>query len=256
MKEVENFRNKLKSGKICFGVSVGFTDPYVTCALADSMDFIWLELEHCLMNPETVCSHLLAGYSKCVPVFVRVPDGSTGNIKPVLDSGACGIIVPQVKNADEVRRIVDDCRYAPVGQRGFGPRIPSNFDRNNGREYVEWVNQNIFVAVMIENYDALLDIDNIVRVPGLDSVVLGPMDLSASLGMLGNLEHQDVTDAFDVIISKARNAGLVVGAGVAPSTDSAVAMIKRGVQWLQVGNDHHYLIKFADQLISEIRKGF
>ncbi|MDO8685975.1 MAG: aldolase/citrate lyase family protein [Clostridiales bacterium] len=253
MKAVEKFKDDLKSGKICLGISVGFTDPFVSYALADSVDFLWLELEHCVMNPETVMGHFLAAYSKGVPVFVRVPDSSTSIIKPLLDSGAGGIIVPQVRSAEEVRKVVNDCRYAPLGQRGFGPRIPSNFDRNNGKDYVEWCNRNIMVAVMIENTDALESLDDIVRVPGLDSVVIGAMDLSASLGLLGDLNHPRVTGAIDKIISTARNAGLTVGAGVAPNAGAAMAMINKGVQWLQVGNDHHYIIRSAEQVISEIR---
>jgi len=254
MKSLEKFRENLKSGKLCMGVSVGFSDPLVSYALADSMDFIWLELEHCFMNPETICAHILAGYSKCIPVFVRVPGGSTHIIKPILDSGACGIIVPQVKNAEEVRQIVNDCRYAPVGHRGFGPRVPSNFDRNNGKDFVEWTNRNIFVAVMIENCEAVDSIDEIVKVPGLDSIVIGAMDLSASMGVLGEVEHPKVVNAIETVVSKARCAGISAGAGIAPDADSAMAMIKRGVQWLQVGNDHHYIIKFADSITAEIRK--
>lgn len=253
MKAVEKFRNNLKSGKICLGTSISFSDPTVSMVLANYFDFIWLELEHCAMSPEVIMGHFIAGFSKNVPTFVRVPGNSTYIIKPFLDSGASGIIVPQVKNAEEVRRIVEDCRYPPLGSRGFGPRIPSDFDRNNVYDMIEWTNSNIFVAVMIENLSALNSIDEILKVPGLDSVVIGPMDLSGSLGLLGDIDHPKVTAVIDMIIAKAQAAGIIVGAGVAPDADMALSMINRGIQWLQLGNDFHYLAKFAEKITSDIR---
>ena len=253
MKSVEKFRTSIQSNKACMGVSVSFTDPLVSLALAQYFDFIWLELEHCIMNPEAVMGHIVAGFSKDIPTFIRVPGSSTHIIKPYLDSGACGIIVPQVKTAEEVKKIVMDCRYPPMGERGFGPRIPSNFDRNNGKDFVKWTNNNIFVAVMIENCHALDSLDEILEIQGLDSVVIGPADLSGSFGLLGDIDHPRVQSAIDMIIEKARKAGKYVGAGIAPETDAAMSMIKRGVQWLQLGNDFHYLSRFAEKLTSEIR---
>ena len=254
MKAVEEFRSTLQKGEVCLGASIGFADPYISYALADYFDFLWLELEHCAMSADAVNGHFLAGYSKNVPVFVRLPGSGTYIIKPVLDSGASGIIIPQVRNAEEVKQVVDDCRYYPVGRRGFGPRIPSNFDRNNGKEYVDWANRNVFVAVMIENMDAVDCIDEILRVPGLDSIVIGPMDLSASMGLLGEINHPKVAETIDRVIGKARDAGVFVGAGVGPDADAAIKMIQRGVQWIQVGNDHHYIIKYAEGMTSEIKR--
>src|SRR5262249_37433228 len=132
-------------------------------------------------------------------------------------------------------------------------RVPSNFDRDGGASYIERANQSVFVVAQIENREALEAIDDIVAIPGLDSVALGPMDLSASLGLMGQIEHPDVLAAIDHVIEAARKAGLWVGCGMGPNPDFAVKMARRGVHWLQVGGDYSYMIKSADQITSSIR---
>jgi 4-hydroxy-2-oxoheptanedioate aldolase len=237
------FREKLKAGKPCFGVSITLTDPLVTDALAELVDYLWLDLEHSLMSPEAVAGHLLASRSRNVPTLVRVPAGQTPFIKPVLDAGAHGIIVPQIKTVAEVRQAVADCHYPPLGQRGFGPRVPSNYSRMSNQEYIAYANERVFTSVQIETKEALAAIDEIVAVPGLDSVVIGPMDLSGSLGFLGQMNHPQLETAIDTIIAKARAAGLSIGIGMGGDPDFAAKMIRRGVQWLQVGSDYSYMIQ-------------
>lgn len=131
---------------------------------------------------------------------------------------------------------------------GSGPRVPTP-------ELVAAANRDVFVAVMIETAEALVAIDEIVRVPGLDSVVIGPWDLSGSLGMFGDVEHLRVVEAIGWVIAAARKAGIFVGSGMGVSADYALTMAARGCQWLQVGGDHEYLVWAADQLMAAIRAG-
>lgn len=253
MEAIEKFRQNLKENILCLGASITLTDPLVTEALSDSVDFIWVDLEHSIMSPEALAGHLLAARSKKIPALVRVVGSGTPFIKPVLDLGADGIIVPQVRNADEVRQIVEDCRYAPLGRRGYGPRVPSNYGRDGGKDYVERSNKNLFVAVMIENLEAFKAIDEILSVPGLDSIVIGPMDLSEAFGVLGELENISVISAIHTIISKTRNAGLSIGIGLGTDIGYACTMIKAGIQWIQLGCDFNYMINYLDSITSSIR---
>ena len=112
------FRSKIAAGAICIGASITLIDPRVTDALGDSVDFFWIDMEHSLMSPEAVHGHLLAAKTRGVPALVRVTGSATPFIKPVLDAGADGIIVPQVRSAEEVQQIVADCRYT---DRKFKP---------------------------------------------------------------------------------------------------------------------------------------
>jgi 2-keto-3-deoxy-L-rhamnonate aldolase RhmA len=250
---IRKFRNDLHAGHVLIGAAITLGDPLVSDALADSVEFLWIDVEHSTMCPETLSGHLLAARAHGVPALVRVGGSATPFIKPVLDAGACGIIVPQVRSAEEVRQAVDNCRYPPLGRRGYGPRVPSNYGRNGGSQYVEQANRDLFVAVQIENGDALAELDRIAEVPGLDSLVIGPHDLSASLGVMGDVEHPSVLSAIEKIVCKARAAGLFVGAGMGPDAQYARRMITRGVQWLQVGGDYSYMIQRADQVVAAIR---
>jgi 2-keto-3-deoxy-L-rhamnonate aldolase RhmA len=252
MEGIKLFRKKLESGNVCFGASVTFTDPLITEALSDSIDFLWIDLEHTSMNPETLSSHLLAARSKQIPSLVRISGNSTPFIKPVLDSGADGIIAPQVRSANEIRQVVSDCRYPPLGHRGYGPRVPSNYARDGGKEYIDRANENIFVVAQIETAEAIEAIDDIVAIPGLDSLAFGPHDLAFSLGFFGEVEHPEVVAAMDMVIDKARSAGLFIGSGLGADPDYAYTLIKRGVQWVQMGCDFHYITNHIDQIVSSV----
>jgi 4-hydroxy-2-oxoheptanedioate aldolase len=149
--------------------------------------------------------------------------------------------------------VARDCRYPPLGTRGFGPRVPSNFDRDAGKDYVERANRDLFVCVQIETAEALAEIDDIVALPGIDSVVLGPWDLSGALGVLGEPEHPRVVEAIERVVAKARSAGKFVGAGGAADLGYASRMAGRGVQWLQWGGDYSYMVAYFDNAVGQLR---
>ena len=247
---INRFRTELKTGKVCLGPGITFSDPMVTDALAASSDFIWIDLEHGGMSPEALSAHLLAARHHGLPGIVRLAGGGTAQVKPVLDSGADGIIIPQVRTVGEVKQLVDDCRYPPVGHRGFGPRVPSDYFRNATPEFVARANESIFLAVMIETAEAYAAIAEIVAVPGLDSIVIGPADLSWALGAQGDMDDPCLVHAFEVIIRQARKAGCLVGCGMGPDPVFASLMAHRGAQWLQVGVDCAILIQGFDQIRS------
>lgn len=254
MESIARFRERLKAGETLMGAGISMSDPRITEALADSVDFVWIDLEHSPMSYEALVGHLMTARGKNIPALVRVTGSATPFIKPVIDLGAEGIIVPQVRSAEEVRQVVDDCRYPPVGRRGYGPHIPSNYGRDGGAEYAARANDNLFVSVQIENMEAYTALGDILEIVGLDSVVIGPQDLSGSMGMLGQVEHPQVVEAIQQIIAKAHEAGKYVGTGVGNDTDYAALMARRGINWLQVGGDYSYMIESADRIRGDFRK--
>ena len=252
---LERFRDRLQRGEVLIGTSIALADPLVTEALSGSVDFVWLDQEHTAISPETLRGHLMAARGAGTMAVVRVAGLGAAGLKPVLDAGAPGVVVPQVRTVEEVRQVVVDCRYPPVGERGFGPLIPTDFGRADWADYVARANRLIFVAVMIETAAAVEAIDGITAIPGLDSVVLGPWDLSGSLGVLGQIDHPRVVAAMERVIASARRAGVVVGSGMGADPAFARLQARRGVQWLQVGGDCSYLIRSAEQLTAAIRAG-
>jgi 2-keto-3-deoxy-L-rhamnonate aldolase RhmA len=251
--EIERFRGKLDAGELCLGAGVTLADAAIVEALAPSLDFVWIDLEHSHLSYESVQSHLIAARAGGIAALVRVRGSDSAHIKPVLDIGADGIIVPQVRSAAEVRSIVELARYAPHGRRGYGPRRPANYGREGGLPYMQRANQQVFIAVQIENRDGLAELDAIAAIKGLDSLALGPYDLAIELGHADDLAHEEVMAAIRRVIEAARRAGKYIGTGMGAYAKGALDFAGLGLQWIQCGDDYGYMVAHAHDLMSQIR---
>jgi len=251
---VKQFREKLHSGQLCVGCGITLSDAVVSEVVAPGADFLWIDLEHSHLDLETVLSHLMSARIRQVPALVRVRDSDIASIKPILDIGADGVVAPQMQSAAEVRRVVETCRYAPLGKRGIGPRRSSDYGRIDVKDYIALANQQVFVAIQVENVNALAEIDEIVSIEGLDSVVIGPVDLSHSLGYTNQLDHPRVVEAMKTIIDRTRAAGKFAGIGMGANEAFAAKAVQMGVQWMQCGEDFQFIADGVDQLYPQIRK--
>ena len=147
-------------------------------------------------------------------------------IKKVLDLGADGVIVPQVNTAEQAADVVRFSRYAPQGARGVGLARAHGYGLSF-QDYMDSANERVSVVVQAEHAQSVENIEEIVKVPGVDAVLLGPYDLSASLGQTGNLDHPSVVAAIDRIITVCQSAGVPVGYfGV--TADAVKPFIERG----------------------------
>ena len=250
---VQKMRNKLRSGQIVLGAGITLTDPTITEALAPSVDFVWIDLEHNALTTEAMLGHLIAARAGGCPSIVRIPSGDVGWIKRVLDSGAEGIILPRAYSAKEVSAFVSACRYPPLGTRGFGPRRPMQYGRLEQQAYLEQANRDLFVAAQVETVELLAELDEVLKLEGLDSLVLGPQDLSGSMGRLGETTHPDVVRAMKTVATRARAAGKFLGTGLGADPEFAQVLIDCGVQWFQAGNDFEYMIRGCEQTFGTIR---
>ncbi|MBC7819912.1 MAG: 4-hydroxy-3-methylbut-2-en-1-yl diphosphate synthase [Planctomycetaceae bacterium] len=252
---INKMREKLRAGDIVLGAGITTTDPTVTEAIAGSVDFVWIDLEHNAMTTESMLGHLIAARAGGVASIVRVPNNDVAWIKRVLDSGAEGIILPRSYSAKEVADFVSACRYPPLGTRGFGPRRPMQYGRMEQQAYLAQANRDIFVTAQVETVELLAEIDEVLKIAGLDSLVMGPQDLSGSMGRLGETTHPDVLNAIRTIAKKAKAAGKFLGSGLGANPQFAKTLIECGVQWMQAGNDFEYMIKGCDRTFREIRGG-
>ncbi len=254
MENAQYFRDKLAAGKPVLGTCVTFADPTVTEALMRVLDFVWIDTEHNPLSLADVQAHLMATKGSQTTPLVRVPDNNPALIKPVLDIGAAGVIVPLVQTADDVRRAVAACRYPPEGIRGFGPRRPSNYAARGGPEYCQDANRQIITIVQIEQREALANLDDILRVPGLTSIVVGPNDLAASLGYTGQPRHSEVIKAIDTVIAKSRAAGIPMGIAVGDDPQVLCEWIDKGVAWISIAADFVLLVHAAANAVNAIRE--
>ena len=250
---IRKFRDQLAAGRCSLGAGVTFSDPAVSEALANVVDFLWIDLEHNPIDLGPLLGHLMAARAGGAPSLVRVPSSETSFLKRVIDTGAEGVICPQVRCADEVRRFVSACRYPPKGTRGWGPRRPTHYGEEPLDEYLADA-EALFVCVQIEHVDAVRDIDAILAVDGLDSIVFGPNDLSGSMNRLCHYEDPEIGEILRNVSRKAREAGVFVGSGLDADVDSAVWLAEKGVQWLQCGCDFSYMMQAAKDLLARTRE--
>jgi 2-dehydro-3-deoxyglucarate aldolase/4-hydroxy-2-oxoheptanedioate aldolase len=250
---INRMREKLRAGQIVLGAGITLSDPTVTEALAPFVDFVWIDLEHNATTTESMLGHLIAARAGGVASIVRIPSNDVGWVKRVLDSGAEGIILPRAYTAQEVRAFVAACRYPPLGTRGFGPRRPMQYGRLEQQEYLRQANRDLFVAVQVETVELLAELGGVLKLEGLDSLVLGPQDLSGSMGRLGETTHPDVLSAMRTVASSARAAGKFIGSGLGANPEFARVLLDCGVQWLQAGNDFEYMLSACRRTFAEIR---
>jgi 2-keto-3-deoxy-L-rhamnonate aldolase RhmA len=169
--------------------------------------------------------------------LVRVPWNDPVLIKPVLDIGADGVIVPMVQTAEDVAQAVAACRYPPLGIRGFGPLRPLDYGRRNVKEVCKTADETLIVTVQIEQAAAVENIDEILAVDGLTSIAFGPNDLAASLGYPFQPQHPAVFETIQTVIDKARAADVAVGISVGADLALLCRLVDMGVQWLSIGVD-------------------
>jgi 2-dehydro-3-deoxyglucarate aldolase/4-hydroxy-2-oxoheptanedioate aldolase len=253
MENARKFREKLKQGQVCLGTGISFADPTITEALSSILDFVWIDMEHGPLGIESVQGHVMATRGTDTAPIVRVPWNDPVLIKPVLDVGAAGVIVPLVRTADDVRRAVAGCLYPPEGIRGFGPRRPSGYGRLGGPEFCRQANQDVIVIVQIEHIDAVRNLDEILAVPGLTSVVVGSNDLSGSMGLTGQPRHPQVLAAIDTVIAKTRKTGVFVGISIGDDPTLLSEWLDKGMHWLAMGTDFMFLLRGADYVTQRVR---
>jgi 2-keto-3-deoxy-L-rhamnonate aldolase RhmA len=254
MDNAKLFLDKMRRGEVCIGTAISFSDPTVTEALCGLLDYVWIDMEHNPLTLEAVQAHIMATKGSETIALVRVPWNDPVLIKPVLDIGAAGVIVPMIRTAEDVRLAVAACRYPPEGIRGFGPRRPSNYARIGGPEFCRAANEAMITIVQIEHSDAVNNLDEILAVPGLTGIVIGSNDLSGSMGHMGEPRHPEVLRAIETVIAKTRQTDRFVGIAIGDDPTLLNEWVDKGAQWLSMGNDFSLMLRAAGQVAGLIRE--
>ena len=220
------FKAALKEGRPQLGIWSTFCSPIVAEILGKSaFDWILFDAEHSPVEVAGLLTLLQAAAGGAATAVVRPAWNDPVLIKRVLDIGAQSVLLPFVQNADEAVRAVQSCRYPPNGRRGVsGTTRASDFGRT--ANYLKSAAEQICIVVQVETGDALNQLDRISSVQGIDGVFIGPSDLSASMGYLGNPGHAEVQAAIKAAVAPIRAAGKAAGILATSVTDA-----KRYLDW-------------------------
>ena len=253
MNNAKKFKEKMQEDQVPLGVTVTFTDSTVTEALCNVCDFVWIDMEHNSFTLETVQGHIMATKGSNTASLVRVRWNDPVIIKPVLDIGADGVIVPMVKTAEEARRAVAACLYPPDGNRGYGPRRTISYGKRGGPAFCNEANETMIIILQIEHIDAINNLDEIFAVPGITSFLMGQQDLAGSMGHMGNPDHPEVVKAIDTYVNKAITTGVNFSLAGGGDIKTLFAHIDRGVDWLTIGLDFMFMLNKAEEYTHPLR---
>jgi len=207
-------------------------------------DSILLDQQHGQIGYEAMCAMLTAISTTDTVPLVRVAWNEPGDVMRALDAGAYGVMCPSVETAEECRRFVGACRYAPLGYRSVGPRRAMLYA---GSDYVAHANDTLLSIVQIETRKGVENLEEIAAVEGLDMLYIGPSDLGLSLGRAVQADQTDpvVVEAIDKVLAGAKRCGIRAGI-FCKSVDYARAMAAKGFDLVTVTSDEGLLLTGSD----------
>jgi len=224
-----------RDGGTTLGAWISLREPFLAeMAATSGYDYVCVDMQHGLSDIGHVISAMQAMARTSTVPIARVPWNEPGVIGRVLDVGALGVIIPMVNSAEEAERAVAACRYAPAGARSYGPRIVA---ARLGAGYFAGANTSVACIPMIETRRAVEQIDEILSVPGIDAIYIGPADLSVSYGLQPGLDQSDpaFTDALATVVAACQRHGVVPG--IHASAALAAARHATGFRMITVGFD-------------------
>jgi 2-keto-3-deoxy-L-rhamnonate aldolase RhmA len=248
------FKHAIASGKLQVGLWSSLCSNIAVDAVADSgFDWILLDTEHSPNEVPGLLSQLQAGAGGTASLIVRPAWNDAVLVTRVLDIGAQSILVPYVQNAEEARRAVASVRYPPTGIRGVAAAArASRYGRV--KDYLKKADAEICLLVQVETRAALDQLEAIAAVEGVDGVFIGPSDLSASFGLIGNPQHAEVQKALQDAVTRLKQVGKPAGI-LTTNEDEARRYIDWGYTFVAVGSDVGLLVRNADALAKKFKAG-
>ncbi|HAM11109.1 MAG: hypothetical protein A2X05_10100 [Bacteroidetes bacterium GWE2_41_25] len=242
----DKFISGIKTGRVLKGLIISLNDLTVSELAGEAgYDFTWIDMEHAPITIESAMKHIIAlKGTDCAPL-VRVPWNRAEVIKPVLDLAPAGIIIPMVNSAEEARAAVQACRYPLKGIRGCGVRRANRYGQTSFPDYLRISESEPMVIIQVESMEAVKNLDEILKVEGLGSICVGPVDLSGSMGKLNQLDDPEVNKVFDEVCRKVKASGIPLGTAGWPFE----VWEKRGVNWIALASDYGGIISQAKDIL-------
>jgi 4-hydroxy-2-oxoheptanedioate aldolase len=249
---VNSFKRALQEGQPLIGLWSSLCSNLSVEILAGAgLDWLLLDMEHAPNEVPQLVSQLQAMTGGTAAPVIRPAWNDLVLIKRVLDAGAQNLLVPYVQTADEARAAVAATRYPPEGLRGVATMHRANrFGRTTG--YFQGANKEMCVLVQVETRVTLQNLELIAAVEGVDGLFIGPSDLSASLGHLGNSQHPEVRAAIKDAVGRIRRAGKAVGI-LAPLEEDARHWLEQGCTVVAVGGDAALLARESEELAAKFK---
>jgi len=255
MKNLDKVKSKLRNDEVVIGSVVSLTDYTVSERLGfTGYDFLWIDAEHNGLDYKDILMHTIAASSGGAASFVRVRDNDPALVKPILDMGVDGIIFPLIKTVDDAKKAIAACTYPPKGIRGVGPGRAVRYGMDNVMDYLLHKSESsIFKILQVEHVECVNNLEEIVKVPGIDALMIGPSDLSASVGLMEQIEHPTVLRMIDKICEVGQKSGIYIGAFTGSNPVNLNLFLERGVRIICIGGDGGFLMSGARRALESVK---
>lgn len=246
-------KNKLKNCQVTIGSWLTLSDQSIAEIVAKSgFDWLSVDMEHSALTLAEAQKLIRVIEISGIVHLARVGENNPNLIKRVMDSGAGGVIVPMVNSKDDAKKAFSAIKYPPLGNRGVGLARAQGYGLNF-EEYNSQVNKNSILVVQIEHIEAINNLEDILKTDGVDASIIGPYDLSASLGCPGDFKNKEVIAAIEkykqVCEKLKKPAGFHV---IDPNADSVCNKIKEGFSFIGFSLDTLFLGQKIKQELERI----
>ncbi len=246
---------KLKNNIQTYGSWITISSPIIPEIMSIAkFDWLCVDLEHSSIDLNDLLSIIISIENNNIAPIVRVGENNPNLIKRVMDIGAYGVIVPNIKSREEALKAVESVKYPPAGNRGVGlfkaQKFGSEFEK-----YTRWLKNESVVILQIEHIDAVKKIDEIFSVKGIDAYMIGPYDLSGSINKTGKLNDPMMKYLINKIIKAGKKYSITAGIhSVSPDPKDAIKFKKNGFKFLSISLDSIFLSNKAKSTLDEIKK--
>lgn len=258
MDQSNSFREQVESGNAVYGARSSLFSPTIIEIYGElGFDFVWLDFEHMGPSPydSTVFEELTrAAEVADIELFVRLPSGYPPLVRKVLDAGVRNILIPRVDTADEIRAAVKASQFVYEGEPGERG-MASGRSRTWGfaDDYVATEDEEVYIGAMIEKTTAIDELEEILSVPELGFVFIGPSDLSVQMGHPTNKNHSDVTEQIAEIETACRSAGIPMGK-IENDPANIEKAVEDGYQIIRMGGDLSSIRSTLGERLDQLKK--
>jgi len=237
--DVKDFLDRLKKGKRLYGTAILSSSPLWPSAVKSTgVDFVFIDTEHIPLDRTTLSQMCVAYKALGLPPLVRIPSPDPHEARKVLDGGASGVLAPYVESPEQVRELVGAVKLRPLK----GARLREALQNREAlkpelKDYLRDWNKENFLLINIESIPAMERLDSILAEPGLDGVIIGPHDLSISLGLPEQYHDPRFEQAVQRIICRVREKGLSVGIHLSEGAESQIQWARAGANIIMHSSD-------------------
>ncbi len=257
MKHLEELKAKIAEGKMAFGIFVTFAD----CAISEiagyaGCDFVWIDAEHGALDRREIFHHIMAAQSAGAAAFVRVPGVDPHFVKAIMDMGADGIIFPFIDSKEKAELAVKSCTYPPAGMRGQGPIRAIKYGLDDEQAYIRGAKDSIWKILQVENLEGYAKLDEIISVEGVDTIFIGPGDMTLSMDIPADRKPAAMAKVADDIAARLAGRGIVLGSATGYTAEDIGAWAARGAKWLVISQDARIMSGNLSRIMRDAKSAF